>query len=173
MARAVLTLEAVLAALLAAGCAGPQAAAPLSDSKAEISPEALPAGVRAAALAAEPGLTITEAEHEVRQGKDYYDVGGRTPGGAEVEFDITQVNGAWTVVERQRDITLAETPAAVKAALFADEPGFPVNRVIESDQGGGVVIYEFFAPGPDGKLRKKEVKYAGGKAELLTAEWVH
>ncbi len=160
-----------LAAL--AGCAVPPRAPATGPVKAEMGLSDLPAGVRAAALAAEPGFVITEAEHELRNGVDYYDVGGRTAAGVEIEFDITRVDGVWTVVERQRDIAMTEVPKPVLKALFADDPGFPVDRVIESDQGGGVIIYEFFAPGPDGMPVKKEVKYEGGTAELLTAEWVH
>lgn len=132
----------------------------------------VPAKVMAAARAARPKLQVTEVEHEQRDGNDYYDVAG-TLDGAEVELDITRIDGRWTVVEVQRDIVADQVPAPVAAALTSARPAFKANRIIESDQGNGVVIYEFFGPGEDGPDSKVEIKTDGGKAEVLTSEWVH
>lgn len=132
----------------------------------------VPAEVLAAAMAARPQLQVTAVEHEQRDGNDYYDVAG-TVDGAEAELDITRIDGRWTVVEVQRDITAVEVPAAVAAALAQAHPAFKATRIIESDQGDGVVIYEFFGPGDDGAESKIEVKSDGTTAEVLTSEWVH
>jgi hypothetical protein len=132
----------------------------------------VPADVLAAAMAARPQLQVTAVEHEQRDGNDYYDVAG-TVDGAEVELDITRTGGQWTVVEVQRDITAAEVPAAVAAALAQAHPAFNATRIIESDQGDGIVIYEFFGASDDGEDSKIEVKSDGTKAEVLTSEWVH
>lgn len=132
----------------------------------------VPADVLAAAKAARPTLQVTEVEHEQRDGNDYYDVAG-TLDGAELELDITRIDGRWTVVEVQRDITAAEVPPQVTAALATAHPDFNARRIIESDQGDGVVIYEFFGPDEKGEDRKIEVKTERGNAEVLTSEWIH
>lgn len=132
----------------------------------------VPAEVLAAATAARPNLQVTAVEHEQREGNDYYDVAGLLDG-AEVELDITRVDGRWTVVEVQRDITAEQVPAPVAAALASAHPAFKANRIIESDQGDGIVIYEFFGPGKDGQDSKVEVKSEGSQAEVLASEWIH
>lgn len=131
----------------------------------------LPPEVVATALAFRPDLTIVEAEHETRDGRDYYDVAGLTPDDREVELDMTRIDGEWTVVEIQRDIPSSELPPAVAKALANAVPDFHAARIIESDQGGGTVIYEFFGPGEPPV--KHEVRWADGSAELLEEEWAH
>ncbi len=132
----------------------------------------LPPGVLQAALAARPGLQITAVEHEQRNGSDYYDVAGRL-GTAEVELDITRKQGRWTVVEVQRDIGADELPAPVALALAKANPGFRTRRIIESDQGDGLVIYECFGSRDGHEEVKVEVKFDGASASVLTSEWAH
>ena len=134
----------------------------------------LPAEVLAAAEAARAGFVPGEAETETREGRRYYDVGGTLPDGSEVEFDIMEEAGAWKVVEVQRDIDLAAAPAPVREAASAHDAAFKPTRVIESDQGGGTIIYELFGPeGGNPQGRKVEIKWQGSKAEVLTKEWAH
>ena len=135
--------------------------------------DAVPADVLATAIAARPDLAIIEAEYESRDGKVYYDVGGTLPDGSELELDMTQVDGVWTVVEFQRDIGMDLVPDEVVAALVAGVPDWAPTRIIESDQGDGTVIYEFFGPGDRDQPVKHEVKWTNDKAELLVDEWQH
>ena len=93
--------------------------------------------------------------------------------GVEVELDITRMSDRWTVVEVQRDIGAHEAPLAVTSALTRARPDLKVTRVIESDQGDGIIIYEYFGTMPDGKETKVEVKFDGKLAEVLTTEWLH
>lgn len=144
-----------------------------ATGKQETSLESIPAEVLTAARTARPDLDITQGEHELRDGREYYDVGGLLPDGSELELDMTLFDGVWTVVEIQRDIDLEVVPENVRDTLMKALPGWEPDRIIESDQGDGVVIYEFFGPGTDGDTRKVEVKLAGGNAELLTDEWTH
>jgi len=144
-----------------------------ASGKEQTALEALPDEVRAAALAARPRLDISEVEYETRDGNEYYDVGGTLPDGSEIELDMTRIDGAWTVVEFQRDIGMGLVPGPVSEALAAAGAGWVPARIIESDQGDGTVIYEFFGPGDDGKQVKKEVKWADEQAELLVDEWQH
>lgn len=131
----------------------------------------VPAQVLAAARAARPGFTATEAEAETRDERSYFDVGGTLPDGSEVEFDIMQEGGTWRVVETQRDIAYTDVPEAVRAAHVA---GFTPGRVIESTQADGLVIYELFGEaGGDPEGRKVEIKWDGQRAELLEEEWAH
>jgi hypothetical protein len=127
----------------------------------------------AAALAARPELSITEAEFETRDGNEYYDVGGTLPDGSELELDMTRIDGVWTVVEFQRDIGMDLVPEDVAAALASGVPDWAPTRIIESDQGDGTIIYEFFGPGEGDELDKHEVKWTDGEAELLVDEWAH
>lgn len=167
-----------LAATVLAGCAGEDRQAPAEigsslNEKSYVAFADVPEDVMAAARAARPSVDFTEAEKEVRGGVVYYDVGGTDAGGGEVELDIMQDGGGWRVVEIQRDISLDQTPAIVKAALFANAPDVEPARIIESDQGDGVVIYEFFTRVANGEEQKYEVKFENDAAEFLAEEWVH
>src|SRR5687767_7401671 len=98
-----------------------------TSGKSEVPLAQVPPAVMAAAKAAHPGFTPAEAEAETRDGRRYFDVGGKLADGSEVEFDIMEEGGSWRVVETQRDIELASAPAAVR-----DMAGkFPAQRVIE------------------------------------------
>jgi hypothetical protein len=134
----------------------------------------VPAEVLAAARAAQPDMSFTEAEAETRDGRNYYDVAGRLPDGSEIELDLLQEPSGWTVVETQRDIGFEAAPEPVRAASAKADASFKPARVIESRQNDGIVIYELFGPAPaGGEGRKVEIKYDGRKAELLTKEWAH
>ncbi|HNP65434.1 MAG TPA: hypothetical protein PKH39_15975 [Woeseiaceae bacterium] len=135
--------------------------------------DSVPAEVLAAAKAARPDLVISGAEFETRNGKEYYDVGGTLPDGSEWELDITRIDGVWTVAEVQRDIGMDLVPEPVSGVLETKFPGWSPNRIIESDQGDGVVVYEFFGKDTEGENTKVEVKLEEGHAELLIDEWVH
>jgi hypothetical protein len=145
-----------------------------ASGKTEVPLAELPADVLAAAKAARAGFVPGEAETETREGRPYYDVGGRLPDGSEVEFDIMEEGGRWRVVEVQRDIDLAAAPAPVREAAAGHDARFKPTRVIESDQGDGTIIYELFGPqGTDPQGRKVEIKWEGSRAEVLTKEWAH
>ncbi|UCH47467.1 MAG: hypothetical protein JSU95_15560 [Betaproteobacteria bacterium] len=144
-----------------------------ASGKEDIDLDAVPAEVLAAAMASQPELDLSEAEYETRDGNEYYDVGGTMPDGSELELDITRIDGVWTVVETQRDIEIEATPESVANALHGKVPGWSPDRIIESDQGDGVVIYEFFGKDADDQETKIEVKFEGGQAEVLVDEWLH
>lgn len=169
----VLATTAVLLALTA--CSGEREEGKKVDAsgKEDTALEALPEEVLAAALAARPDLAISEAEFETRDGNEYYDVGGTLPDGSELELDMTRVDGVWTVVEFQRDIDMDLVPEDVAAALAAGVPDWAPTRIIESDQGDGTIVYEFFGPGTGDEIAKHEVKWTDGAAELLVDEWAH
>ena len=123
-------------------------------------------------------MTVSEAEYETRDGREYYDVGGTLTDGSEVELDMTKVDGAWTVVEIQRDIDADALPAPVAAELASALPDWSATRIIESeqagsDQGDGTVIYEFFGQDTNGAPIKHEIKWVDGEAALLDEEWAH
>jgi hypothetical protein len=175
---AILRRQAVLLAscLLLAGCSRdipPTEQRVASSGKVAVELHAVPAEVMQAARTSRPQLDIGSAEHELRDGQDYYDLEGTMPDGTEVELDLTKVNGAWTVVEIQRDIGMKDVPGEVREALARANPDFRPDRIIESDQDDGIIIYEFFGPGPGGEQAKLEVKWESGMAELLLEEWVH
>lgn len=136
-----------------------------TSGKTEVPLGEVPKAVLAAASAAQPGFTPVEAESETRDGRAYFDVGGKLADGSEVEFDIMEEGGGWRVVETQRDIRLAEAPEAVRKAAGS----FQAGRVIESRQADGLVIYELY----DSQQRKLEIKWDGTSAEALTKEWAH
>ena len=165
----------LLTCLVLAGCNGERQAGDRVESsgKAVTGLEAVPAEVLQAALNARPELEIEAAEHEVRDGRDYYDLAGKMADGAEIELDLTTVDGAWTVVEIQRDIVMEQVPEPVRLALADADSNWAPHRIIESDQGEGVVIYEFFGPGPGSDELKREVKWQDKRAELLRDEWKH
>jgi hypothetical protein len=133
---------------------------------------AIPEAVRAAVLAAKPGMIIAEAELKEREGRRYYDVEG-TLAGAEIELDLLETPRGWTVVEIQRDIDWTAVPVEVRSAAARARTGFMPVRVIESAQAdGGAVIYELFAEGQP-ETPAVEVRFAGGEAEVLKEAWPH
>ncbi len=151
-----------------------QAAKVSTSGKEQTALAAVPKEVLNAARAAQPTMSFTEAEAEVRDGRNYYDLGGRLPDGSEIELDLLQGPQGWTVVETQRDIAFASAPQPVRAASLEADPRFEPARVIESRQNDGIVIYELFgSPQNGGEPRKIEIKFDGSKAELLTKEWAH
>ena len=135
--------------------------------------EEVPAEVLQVARAARPEMQLEAAEHEVRDGRDYYDIAGKMPDGTEVELDMTTVDGRWAVVEIQRDVEMSQVPEQVRRALADVHDDFDPHRIIESDQDNGIVIYEFFGPGAGAEEMKAEVKWEADQAELLQDEWVH
>ena len=136
-----------------------------TSGKAEVPLGQVPPEVLAAATAAQPGFVPSEAEAETRDGRRYFDIGGKLADGSEVEFDIMEEGGRWRVVESQRDIELAAAPAEVRKKAG----DYPAVRVIESRQADGLVIYELY----DAQQRKLEIKWDGKSAERLTKEWAH
>lgn len=137
----------------------------VTSGKRDVALAQVPPEVLAAATASQPGFVPAEAEAETRDGRNYFDVGGKAADGSEVEFDIMQEGTQWRVVETQRDIQLAAAPEAVRKAAGT----FRAGRVIESRQADGLVIYELY----DDRQRKLEIKWDGKSAEALTKEWAH
>lgn len=158
-------------ALAAMTCATVAVAEIVTSGKEDVPIAEVPAEVLAVARAAGPDLEFEAAEREVRDGRVYWDIEGEGPDGKETEFDITQVDGQWAVVETQRDITLTEVPAPVAAALSEAAADFEPGRIIESLQADGLVIYEFF--GAADATLKHEVSWDGMTAAWLEEEWAH
>lgn len=119
---------------------------------------------------ANPDFKMQEAEKEFKHGNTYFDIEGFDAAGNEVEFDmLLQKDGSWRIAEIQRDVTLEQCPVAVSQLFQSSVPGVSPARIIESDQGDGVVIYEFYTV--ENKLeRKYEIKM---QVELLDKEWKH
>lgn len=165
----------ILSGVLLAACTteAPDSGNVDSSGKLETSLQDVPEAVVDAALAARPSFEIAEAEYETRDGREYYDLGGRLPDGSEVELDMMLDGDSWRVVEVQRDVEYVAVPESVQEELAANVGGWTPTRVIESDQGGGVVIYEFFGLGADGASVKHEVRLAEGTADFLREEWAH
>ena len=153
---------------------GEPAAAPAAPATA-ITPTAaadIPEAVRAAVLAARPGMSIVEAELKEREGRRYYDVEG-TVDGAEIELDLLETPQGWRVVEIQRDIPWTAVPAGVSAAAGQARAAFVPVRVIESAQAdGSAVIYELFAEGQPA-TPALEVSVKDGRTEVLKEAWPH
>lgn len=158
--------------LALAACTQPAQVAP-PDSATPVAAAEVPADAAAAALAALPGFTITDAERKERDGRVYYDVGGTRSDGAPVELDLLQTEQGWRVVEIQRDVAWAEAPGNVRAAAQAAPNAFTPVRVIESTQAeSGAVIYELFAEGRP-EAPSMEVRLVNGSAEIMTAANPH
>lgn len=141
--------------------------------KEELALADIPKEVLAVVKQARPNAKVTGAEKEFKHGKTYIDVEATDEKGAEVEFDMLLTDKGWKIAEVQRDLEFKAVPKAVSESLLAKHPGAKPARVIESDQGDGVIIYEFFLVGADKSERKLEIKFEGGKAQLLEKEWKH
>ncbi len=129
----------------------------------------VPADIAALVSAAAPDVTITSGE--LSPGNNQYEVTGTLPNGDEIEVDMVRSDGAWAVLEIQRDVAWPSVPEPVRAAA-ADVPNpFEPVRVIESTQvADSSIVYELFRPvevgsqprGPD-----LEVRWYEGSAEVI------
>lgn len=138
----------------------------------ELKPAELPSAVTALVKGTAPGITITEAQKKEREGRIYFDVEGTTPDG-EIELDVMQTgDGAYSVVEIQRDIAWTAAPAEVRAAAAKAEKKVEPVRVIESKQTDGSVIYELFAAGLP-KDPSLEIMVKNGQVSVLKEVWPH
>ncbi len=112
----------VLCALAACNAEAPEmkadspAANVETSGKVDVALKDVPAEVLAAAMTEQPGFVAAEAESETREGRRYFDVGGKLADGSEVEFDIMEEGGRWRVVETQRDIDFSAVPPPVRQA---------------------------------------------------------
>lgn len=168
---------AVASLALLAACAreeikSEEVGASLSDKK-DVAIADVPAGVMTAARAARSDVEFTEAEYEAKNGTEYYEVAGADPNGDEIELDIVREEAGWRVAEIQRDIALEEMPAPARDALLAASPDISPARIIESDQGDGIIIYEIYTRDASGAEQKTEVKFDGAATEVLAEEWAH
>lgn len=143
------------------------------NHKIEVPISDVPPEVLAVARAKRPALTFTEAEKEMRGGRQYFDIEGHDGAGNEIELDIMLGETGWIVVEIQRDVTWSEVPERVRDTLLANVPGVTADRIIESDQDNGTIIYEFFVRDSAGKEAKYEVSLTGEDAAFLKEEWQH
>ncbi|MEP0392717.1 MAG: hypothetical protein ABJ205_11050 [Erythrobacter sp.] len=154
----------------AAGDSALLADAPESTST-DIDISNIPEGIVAAAEAKVPGMVIAEVEKKEREGMVFFDVEGTRPDGSEVELDMLQEDeGNFRVVEVQRDIAWDDVPANARSAAEAVDGMFAPERVIESVQNDGTVIYELFAPGKT-DAPSAEISVKDGEAKMLTERW--
>ena len=153
-----------LAALATAACSPPA-----SETQTEGSVLPVPADIAAVVSTAVPDITITSGE--LNTSGDQYEVTGTLPNGDEIEVDMVQSNGAWTVLEIQRDIVWSSVPQPVRTAAAAAPDSFEPVRVIESTQAAdGSIVYELFRAMEDGSPSQgpaMEVRWHEGSAEVM------
>ena len=125
--------------------------------------------IAAAVSAAVPDITIVGGE--LNASGNQFEVTGTLPNGDEVEVDMVQSNGAWTVDEVQRDIEWSTVPEPVRAVAAAVPDSFEPVRVIESTQAAdGSIVYELFRATEDGTPARGpalEVRWHEGSADVL------
>ena len=154
-----------LAALAIVAC--PPSASQTTQTESPASP--VPANIAALVSAAVPDIAITGGE--LNASGNQFEVAGTLPNGDEVEVDMVQSNGAWTVDEVQRDIEWPTAPEPVRAAAAAVPDSFEPVRVIESTQAAdGSIVYELFRATDDGSPSRgpaMEVRWHEGSAEVM------
>ena len=157
-----------LAALPLAAAACSQPASETAVPRATAS--GVPADVASAVSTAAPGVTIVTGERDAAN--EEYEVTGTMPNGDEIELDLVQSNGTWTVMEIQRDVPWSSVPEPVRAAAAAAPNAFEPVRVIESRQpADGAVIFELFAAGEAGTPGggpAMEVRWHDGTAAVIS-----
>lgn len=140
------------------------------NQKVDVSLDAVPESVISVIKEKSPQFAMREAEKELKHGDTYFDIEGIDGEGNEIEFDmLLDEDGSWRIVEIQRDLTLEQIPEPV-SKLYSHRLGSVIpRRIIESDQGNGVIIYEFFSKKAN-KEYKHEIKM---EVEFLEQEWKH
>ena len=154
-----------LAALVAAVCS--PTATVTAQTETPASP--VPADIAELVSAAVPDISITSGE--LNASGNQFEVTGTLPNGDEVEVDMVQSNGAWTVDEMQRDVEWSTVPEPVRAAAASVPDSFEPIRVIESTQAAdGSIVYELFRETADGSPSRGpalEVRWHEGSAEVM------
>ena len=154
-----------LAAVVTAVCSPPATV----TAQTEAAASSVPADIAALVSDAVPDIAITGGE--LNAAGSQFEVAGTLPNGDEVEVDMVQSNGAWTVDEVQRDIEWPTVPEPVRAAAAAVPDSFEPVRVIESTQAAdGSIVYELFRATADGSPSRgpaMEVRWHEGNAEVL------
>ena len=137
--------------------------------KEEVELADVPKAVISVIQAVNPQFKMNEAEKELKHGNTYFDIEGIDGNGNEIEYDMLLASdGTWSIAEIQRDLALDQCPKIV-VDLYQDKVGVEPARIIESDQGDGTVIYEFYTRKAN-KEKKYEIKLS---ASLLEKEWTH
>ena len=154
-------------ALASAAAACSPAASQTTQTEASEFP--VSADIAALVSAAVPDIAIIGGE--LNASGNQYEVTGTLPNGDEIEVDMVQSNGAWTVDEIQRDIAWSTVPEPVRAAAGAAPDSFEPIRIIESTQAAdGSIVYELFRAMEDGSPSRgpaMEVRWHEGSAEVL------
>lgn len=160
-------IQLIFIALASATVACSPVASQTTQTEASESP--VSADIAALVSAAVPGITIIGGE--LNASGNQYEVTGTLPNGDEVEVDMVQSNGAWTVDEIQRDIAWSTVPEPVRAVAGAVPDSFEPIRVIESTQAAdGSIVYELFRATADGSPSRgpaMEVRWHEGSAEVM------
>ena len=154
-------------ALAAAACSPPAS----ETTPPQAAASAVPAEIARVVSVATPGITITNGELDAAGTE--YEVTGTMPNGDEIELDLVQSNGAWTVTEIQRDVAWSSVPEPVRAAAAAAPNSFQPVRVIESKQpADGSVIFELFSAEDRGRTPpggpSMEVRWRDEKAAVIS-----
>ena len=162
-------LKTMAAAALAALATAASSPAASQTTPTEASAPPVSAEIAALVSAAVPGIALSGGE--LSASGNQYEVTGTLPNGDEVEVDMVQSNGAWTVDEIQRDIAWSTVPEPVRAAAAAEPDAFEPIRVIESTQAAdGSIVYELFRAMEDGSPSRgpaMEVRWHEGSADVL------
>ena len=160
------TREFIAMAAMAIAVCSPAAS---QTTQTEASNPPVSAEVAALVSAAVPDIAIIGGE--LNASGNQYEVTGTLPNGDEIEVDMVQSNGAWTVDEVQRDIAWSSVPEPVRAAAAAAPDPFEPVRVIESTQAAdGSIVYELFRAMADGSPSRgpaMEVRWHEGSAEVM------
>ena len=160
-------IQLIFIALASATVACSPVASQTTQTEASESP--VSADIAALVSAAVPDIAIIGGE--LNASGNQYEVTGTLPNGDEIEVDMVQSNGAWTVDEIQRDIAWSTVPEPVRAVAGAVPDSFEPIRVIESTQAAdGSIVYELFRAMEDGSPSRgpaMEVRWHEGSAEVL------
>ena len=160
-------IQLIFIALASATVACSPVASQTTQTEASESP--VSADIAALVSAAVPDIAIIGGE--LNASGNQYEVTGTLPNGDEIEVDMVQSNGAWTVDEIQRDIAWSTVPEPVRAAAGAVPDSFEPIRVIESTQAAdGSIVYELFRATADGSPSRgpaMEVRWHEGSVEVM------
>lgn len=130
----------------------------------------VPIAVKRVIKSAYPKFKMQEAEKEFKHGNTYFDIEGLDENGQDLEFDmLLSKDGVWKIAEIQRDLTEEQCPESVIMLFRQQVKEAAIARIIESDQGGGVVIYEFYTV-EKGQEKKYEIRR---ELSFLEKEWTH
>ncbi len=131
---------------------------PAAYAETEIALEEAPPEVVETAIATAPGVDFFRVTIEQEGGRRIFEFEARGPSGEHIEIDVYDDG---ELEEIEIEVSEAELPPAVRAALAQSEPGFTIEYVESSIRKDGIFVYEIEGQSANGERIAVDIREDG------------